>query len=172
MTVCIYRYIHTTALCYWPNTTGMPHLKTMKTYWHLETAEILWGISQLHTLAVRRASQVLNLINCRIVSRSMVVASWQSVTQNWLYFCAETLQPCNCRSPLPLSASAITSPAYPIILVWSAIGFEFIRTCQSDCGKCQLCCVDTRGARGQRVSGHGTPWAAWHLPCASTLCLS
>ena len=28
MTVCIYRYIHTTALCYWPNTTGIPHLKT------------------------------------------------------------------------------------------------------------------------------------------------
>jgi len=27
MTVCIYRYIHTTALYYWPNTTGMPHLK-------------------------------------------------------------------------------------------------------------------------------------------------
>jgi len=27
MTVCIYRYIHTAALCYWPNTTGMPHLK-------------------------------------------------------------------------------------------------------------------------------------------------
>jgi len=27
MTVCIYRYIHTTALYYWPNTTGMTHLK-------------------------------------------------------------------------------------------------------------------------------------------------
>ena len=28
MTVCIHRYKHTTALCYWPNTTGMTHLKT------------------------------------------------------------------------------------------------------------------------------------------------
>ena len=27
ITVCIYRYIHTTALYYWPNTTGMTHLK-------------------------------------------------------------------------------------------------------------------------------------------------
>ena len=27
MTVCIYRYIHTTTLYYWPNTTGMSHLK-------------------------------------------------------------------------------------------------------------------------------------------------
>ena len=27
MSVCIYRYIHTTALCYWPNTTGMTHFK-------------------------------------------------------------------------------------------------------------------------------------------------
>ena len=27
MTVCICRYIHTTALYYWPNTTGMTHLK-------------------------------------------------------------------------------------------------------------------------------------------------
>jgi len=26
MTVCIYRYIHTTALYYWPNITGMTHL--------------------------------------------------------------------------------------------------------------------------------------------------
>ena len=120
----------------------------------------MWGISQFHTLAVRRTSQVLNLINCRIVSRSMFLASWWSVTQNWLYFCAAILHPCNCRFPLLLSASAITSPASPIALVWSAIGFEFIRTCQSDCGKCQLCCVDTPGARGQPVSGHGTHWAA------------
>ena len=27
MTVCIYRYIHATGLYYWPNTTGMTHLK-------------------------------------------------------------------------------------------------------------------------------------------------
>jgi len=27
MTVRIYRYIQTTTLYYWPNTTGMPHLK-------------------------------------------------------------------------------------------------------------------------------------------------
>jgi len=27
MTVCIYRYIYTTTLYYWPNTTDMPHLK-------------------------------------------------------------------------------------------------------------------------------------------------
>ena len=27
MTVCMYRYIHTTPLCYWPNMTGMPHVK-------------------------------------------------------------------------------------------------------------------------------------------------
>jgi len=27
MTVCIYRYIHATALHYWPNTMGMAHLK-------------------------------------------------------------------------------------------------------------------------------------------------
>jgi len=27
MTVCIYRYIHTTTLYYWPNTMGLPHLK-------------------------------------------------------------------------------------------------------------------------------------------------
>ena len=29
ITVCIYRYIHTTALYYWPNTTGMPNLTTL-----------------------------------------------------------------------------------------------------------------------------------------------
>ena len=27
MTVCIYRYIHVTAMCYWPNTTGMIRLQ-------------------------------------------------------------------------------------------------------------------------------------------------
>jgi len=27
MTICIYSYIHTTTSYYWPNTTGMPHLK-------------------------------------------------------------------------------------------------------------------------------------------------
>ena len=31
MAVCIYRYIHTTTLYYWPNTTGMPHLKILHT---------------------------------------------------------------------------------------------------------------------------------------------
>jgi hypothetical protein len=28
MTVCMYRYIHATALYYWSDTTGMTHLKT------------------------------------------------------------------------------------------------------------------------------------------------
>jgi hypothetical protein len=53
----------------------------MKTYWLLETAEILWGISQTQKPAVRRTSEVLSVINCRIVGRSMVVASWWSATQ-------------------------------------------------------------------------------------------
>ena len=30
-TMCIYRYIHNTALYYWPNTKRMPHLKTLFT---------------------------------------------------------------------------------------------------------------------------------------------
>jgi len=32
MTLCIYRYIHTTTLCYWPNTTGMTHFKIWQEY--------------------------------------------------------------------------------------------------------------------------------------------
>lgn len=88
-----------------------------------------------------------------------------SLTQNWFYFSAETLHPCFSPFPLLLSASPITSPASPITLVWSAIGFEFIRTCQSDCGKRQLCCVDTRGAGGQPLCGHGAHWLPSALYC-------
>jgi len=49
MTVCIYRYIHTTALYYWPNTTGMTHVK-VKMYLHAFLKLALDGVS--HTITV------------------------------------------------------------------------------------------------------------------------
>ena len=49
--VCICRYIHTTTLCYWPNTTGMPHL--MGNIWYsVDRASqyIYLNINQLNAL--------------------------------------------------------------------------------------------------------------------------
>ena len=49
MTVCIYRYIHTTAF-YWPNTTGMTHLKVR--YWLHKRPPLVPVLSQSNPLQV------------------------------------------------------------------------------------------------------------------------
>ena len=73
MTVCIYRYIYTTALYYWPNTKGMTHLKIIIIY--LTAIGLSPGGSGYFT-CIQSMKLVTNKFKSGGLHEKHVVATW------------------------------------------------------------------------------------------------
>jgi len=78
MTVCIYRHIHTTALCYWPDTTGMTHLKITSSGFFWMRQWIVWfhKMQGISWLAEGQSASQERLCTTESISWSLFQTRW------------------------------------------------------------------------------------------------